>query len=79
MQKITLIFIAFFYILISVLLFNEWVKILNRDTMSGHKQPYYLMLVVLTILWPVVVPISYLELLSKKIDDEELRSERNLK
>lgn len=58
--------IAIFYLLMALRFFSVWLKFIQRDpSLSSRPRQLYLCLVVLTILWPLIVPFAYLELLSK--------------
>jgi len=46
--------------------FSVWLKFLQRDaSLSSRQTQLYFHLVVITILWPLIVPFAYLEFLSK--------------
>jgi uncharacterized membrane protein YidH (DUF202 family) len=66
MLQIFLCFVVFFYIVMAFCFFIQWKEIIDRDVYS--KVPLILsrlFLLVATIVWPVVVPLAYLELLLK--------------
>lgn len=67
-MKIFLGAYSLFYLLMAIRLFNVWFKIFKKDySMSPEdRQGYMMILVIITILWPVVVPFAYLELLNAK-------------
>ena len=48
--------------------FSSWLKLFNKDTTitSNERVVCRVILVMSTILWPLIVPIAYLELLNKK-------------
>lgn len=56
------------YLIMFARLFERGVKFIKRDSgVSSQAKPFHILcLLAITILWPVVVPISYLELLSKQ-------------
>ena len=66
---------ATFYIAIAACLFTQWAEIMQRDI---HKRYQLLLLrtflLVITIFWPLIVPIAYLELLIKVKKDKEKKS-----
>ena len=65
-MKLLLICVSAFYSLIALRLFSAWLKVLQRDaSLSSQQRQLYLRLIVITILWPLIVPFAYLELLSK--------------
>lgn len=70
MTKIILVFLVVFYLLMSTCFFTIWLEFLKRDTSTSlslkKKCLAWVTLSVATILWPVVVPIAYLELLLAK-------------
>lgn len=60
--------LALYYVLMALRLFTVWLKLFRRDpSVSQSEVPEHLMiLVIITILWPLVVPFAYLELLHAK-------------
>ncbi len=69
-MNLLLIIFVFFYLLMAQRLFTIWHKFFRRDnSMSpGEKQLSWLVLIVGTVLWPIVVPHAYLALLEKKLE-----------
>ena len=68
------------YLLMVRCFFTNWLKVLKKDTSLSSKERLgsLMFLVIISILWPVVVPFAYLELLNKKnnaLDKEEFSSE----
>ena len=65
--KIT-ICLGIVYLLMFTCFLTRWLAFFRQDTsLSSQEKPIHLMiLVIVTILWPIVVPLAYLELLSKK-------------
>ncbi len=64
--KILFILLIIFYLAIALCLFNEWQELMQKDVNSQpHKLFSKLLLLVITIFWPFVVPLAYLELLLK--------------
>lgn len=66
---------ATFYITIAACLFTQWVEIVQQDL--GKRSQLLLLrifLVVVTLFWPIIVPIAYLELLIKIKKDKEKMS-----
>lgn len=78
-MKPLLVALVVTYLLTGSCFFYRWLQLFKKDTSlsSNERLLSLVMLVMATILWPVVVPIAYLELLKQKIDnfDEEVRSE----
>lgn len=64
-----------FYITIAACLFTQWAEIVQQD-LSKRSQLLLLriFLIIVTLLWPLVVPIAYLELLIKIKKDKEKMS-----
>lgn len=69
-MKGLIIIVVFFYFMIAQRLFKVWLKFFHRDTsMSpGEKQLSWVVLIVGTLLWPIVLPNAYLALLEKKLE-----------
>ncbi len=66
MLQILFIPLAIFYLLMASCLFSKWLEMMQQDINIKPQMPYSrLLLVIVTILWPIVVPLAYLELLSK--------------
>lgn len=65
--------LALFYLLMALRLFTVWLAAFKRDTSVSPRQlpGAWLIIVVITILWPFVLPFAYLELLNAKakVDD----------
>jgi len=59
---------VFVYLVISSYFFTNWLKFFKRKSRLSPEEIFlsFVILVVATILWPVVVPISYLELLKAR-------------
>ncbi|WGV26543.1 hypothetical protein [Halotia branconii] len=53
------------YLVMGYYLFNEWLFFFLQDEEMSSKQRsfYQMILIIMTILWPIVVPFAYLELL----------------
>lgn len=60
-------FFGIFYLIMTPLFFSIWFNFFQRDSSLSYedKRLSWVILLTATILWPVVVPIAYLELLSK--------------
>lgn len=69
-MKVLIIIAVLFYSLIAQRLFKVWLKFFHRDTsMSpGEKQLSWVILIIGTLLWPIVLPNAYLALLEKKLE-----------
>ncbi|MEQ9000533.1 MAG: hypothetical protein RID53_29035 [Coleofasciculus sp. B1-GNL1-01] len=57
-----------FYVIMLPILFSRWLDFMQRDHSLSSKEKFssWVLLVIATILWPIVVPISYLELLDAR-------------
>lgn len=62
------------YLLMASCFFTLWLEFFKRDTRFSSEDRYLsiVILVIATILWPLVVPIAYLELLKEKINGLDL-------
>jgi hypothetical protein len=60
-------FLGIFYLIMTPLFFSIWLNFFQRDSSLSYREKRlsWVILLTATILWPVVVPIAYLELLSK--------------
>lgn len=69
-MALLIIMLVFFYILIAQRLFTTWLQFFQRDTnmTAGEKQLSWVILIVGTVLWPLVLPNAYLAILEKKLD-----------
>jgi hypothetical protein len=69
-MKVVIIIVVFFYFMIAQRLFKIWLKFFHRDSsMSpGEKQLSWVVLIVGTLLWPIVLPNAYLALLEQKLE-----------
>lgn len=69
-MKVVIIIVLSFYFLIAQRLFKVWLKFFHRDSsMSpGEKKLSWVVLIVGTLLWPIVLPNAYLSLLEKKLE-----------
>jgi hypothetical protein len=69
-MKVLIIIAVLFYFIIAQRLFKVWLKFFYRDSsMSpGEKQLSWVVLIVGTLLWPIVLPNAYLSLLEKKLE-----------
>ena len=73
--QILLISAAIFYVVIGSCLFTQWLDIMERDTqINSHILLSRILLVTATILWPIVVPFAYLELLPKSQSKKDIKT-----
>lgn len=64
--QVLLISYAIFYVVIGSRLFTHWLDIMQRDASLGSNiVPSIILLLIVTTLWPFVVPFAYMELLVK--------------
>jgi uncharacterized membrane protein len=81
MKAIILVFLVVFYLLMSTCFFTIWLKFFKEDTSRSlslqEKCLAWVTLSIATILWPVVVPIAYLELLWAKRNNRILVERRD--
>jgi hypothetical protein len=68
-MKLAIVILTGYYLFIALRLFQIWAKFLQRDTdMSPQQRRFsWAVLTVGVVLWPLVVPISYLTLLEEKL------------
>jgi hypothetical protein len=68
MIKIILINMAFIYSLIAAHFFRVWLEFIKQDISLSAKDKRLSLeiLAIATLFWPIVVPISYLELLKTR-------------
>lgn len=61
-------FLVIAYSIGAALFFTAWLKFFKKDNNLSNKEQQlsWIILLVATVFWPIVVPISYLELLSAK-------------
>lgn len=59
------------YLFMAPFYFTSWLKLFRKDTdlSSNGKRVSMAILAISTILWPIIVPIAYLELLKQKNDE----------
>ena len=67
-MKLLQITLVVAYLFMAPFYFISWLKLFNKDTSitSNERLVSMVILVMSTILWPLIVPIAYLELLNKK-------------
>lgn len=61
-------FLALVYWLMAIHVFMFWLDFFKKDRSMSNKEKLQskIILVIATLFWPIVVPISYLELLNAK-------------
>lgn len=81
MTEIILVSLVVIYLLMSTCFFTIWLEFLKRDMIASlslqEKCLAWVTLSIATILWPVVVPIAYLELLWAKRNNRILVERRD--
>lgn len=61
-----LLIAIFYYFLISLLVFAFWLRAFIADSTTDKRDPTsWLVLIIGTSLWPLVLPFAYLELMNK--------------
>ena len=74
----TLLFLVlvFIYLAIARYFFKLWLRFFERDTEMTleERRLSWVVLLIGTIVWPLVAPISYLTLLEKKLKNQEASS-----
>lgn len=67
MFKLILLSAIVYYLLIARSFFTTWLAVFHQDTQLTSEEKFLatIILLVSTILWPVVLPLAYLELISK--------------
>lgn len=65
------------YLLMAQWIFKTWLKFFEQDTSmsSENRRLSWVILLVGTILWPVVVPIAYIKLLEEKFNRQYVSEE----
>ncbi len=56
-----------YYLLIARSFFTTWLAVFQKDTQLNSEEKFLVVviLIISTVLWPVVLPLAYLELLRK--------------
>lgn len=69
------------YLLTAGVFFSRWIKFFLKDTTmsSRQKQISVLVLLISTVFWPIVAPISYLELLTTKKHQDSIANYGSVK
>ena len=59
------------YLFMAPFYFTSWLKLFRKDPDSSSNKRFLsiVVLAISTILWPIIVPIAYLELLQAKNDE----------
>ena len=67
------------YLFMAPLYFNSWFKLFKKDTSLSARERLLsrVILVISTILWPLVVPIAYLEIIQRKNDGLDESADAN--
>ena len=67
MEPLQVSLIAAYLLLVSFYFFSNWLKFFNRNSLSVEDSFLsFVILVIVTMLWPFVVPISLLQLLTAR-------------
>lgn len=67
MLKYLLGYCIIYYLLIARSFFTTWLAVFQQDTQLNSEEKFLaiVILILSTVLWPVVLPLAYLELISK--------------
>lgn len=67
MLKLILVSAIIYYLLIARSFFTTWLAVFQQDTQLTSEEKFLatIILLISTILWPVLLPLAYLELISK--------------
>lgn len=67
MLKVILFFTIVYYLLIARSFFTTWLVVFNQHPQLTSEEQFLatVILFLATVLWPVVLPLAYLELISK--------------
>jgi hypothetical protein len=73
MKLIIIVLISVYYLLTAQRFFKIWRKFFERDTSMSpeEKRLSWIILLVGSVFWPIVVPKSYLALIEKKLASKE--------
>lgn len=66
-MQLLVFFLMTFYLVVASCLFAQWLELIRQDIYLKLDQRFLakMVLVTATVLWPFILPFSYLELLSK--------------
>jgi hypothetical protein len=78
MKLLIVLLITVYYLVMARRFFKLWLKFFQLDnSMSpGERRLSWVTLFVATILWPIVVPHSYLTLIEKKLASQQVTVKR---
>lgn len=67
MTFILVLFLTAFYFVIASCLFTQWLELIQQDVCMTRDQRFLskVLLITATIIWPLVLPFAYIELLLK--------------
>jgi hypothetical protein len=73
------ILLSVYYLLMARRFFQVWLKFFQRDTNMSPEERHlsWITLFIGAVLWPIVVPNSYLTLIEKKLASQEFAVKRN--
>lgn len=68
-MNLFIVFVAFLYLVIAQRIFNVWFKLFQRDTAMSLEESRlsWLILILGSMFWLLIVPISYIALLEKQL------------
>ena len=78
-MSIIIFILVLFYVAILQRVFKVWLKFFQQDSdiSPEEKRLSWFILIIGAILWPLVVPISYLGLLERKLEQHNLETNDN--
>lgn len=78
MKLLIIVLISVYYLLMAQRFFKIWRKFFERDTSMSpeEKRLSWIILIVGSVFWPIVVPNSYLALIEKKLVSKEAALKR---
>jgi hypothetical protein len=69
-----IVVVTLFYLLLAVMVFREWLHFFFEDREMSFQERFTsgIILAIATVMWPVVVPFAYLELLKFQKKHKEI-------
>ncbi len=73
-MRVFIVILVLVYLLIAQRFFRLWFKLFQQDSSMSLEEKRFskIVLVIGTVFWPIVVPISYWILLEKKLNHHEM-------
>lgn len=72
-MKLTIVILVLFYLVILQRIFKVWLEFFQQDSNISlqEKQLSWVILITGAVVWPLVIPISYLSLLERKLAQQK--------